>query len=181
MENASLASGADACCDSAYGYAIRGVAVRPRFPSSALAKLVPPTLDFDTIIGIRRLATRKEDQMDDKAVVWMGSSKKDLLAMPEEVIKTFGHALGFAQNGLAYPDAKTLTQFKPVAIEILEDHDSDTYRAVYTAKYDDIVYVLHCFKKKSTNGANLPKQDKETIEKRLKAVVALENAKRKTA
>lgn len=117
--------------------------------------------------------------MDEKSVVWMGSSKKDLLAMPEAVIKTFGHALSLAQNGLAYPDAKTLTQFKPAVIEILEDHDSDTYRAVYTAKYGDTVYVLHCFKKKSTSGANLPKQDKETIGKRLKAVTALEDAKRK--
>ena len=56
--------------------------------------------------------------MDDKAVVWMGSSKRDLLSMPEDMVKAFGHALDLEQNGLVYPDAKTLTQFKPLAIEI---------------------------------------------------------------
>ncbi len=78
------------------------------------------------------------------------------------------HALGLAQNGLTYPDAKSLKQFKSVVIEILEDHDTDTYRAIYTAKFDEIVYVLHCFKKKSTSNVNLPKRDKETIEARLR-------------
>jgi len=116
--------------------------------------------------------------MDEKTIEWMGSSKKDLLAMPETVVNTFGYALGLAQNGLSYPDAKTLTQFKPVSIEILEDHDTDTYRAVYTAKYEDTIYVLHCFKKKSTNDSNLPKRDRETIEARLKEVRAIEAAKR---
>lgn len=116
--------------------------------------------------------------MDDKSIVWMGSSKKDLLEMPEPVVNTFGHALGLAQNGLTYPDAKTLSQFKPVAIEILEDHDGDTYRAVYTAKFDDTIYVLHCFKKKSTNDRNLPKRDKETIEARLRDVKTIEEARR---
>jgi phage-related protein len=96
----------------------------------------------------------------------------------QHVRKTFGHALGLAQNGLTYPDAKTLSQFKPAAIEILEDHDGDTYRAVYTAKFDDAIYVLHCFKKKSTKDRNLPKRDKETIEARLKEVKLIEDAKR---
>ena len=116
--------------------------------------------------------------MDEKTIEWMGSSKKDLLAMPKEVVNTFGHALGLAQNGLAFPDAKTLKQFKPTAIEILEDFDTNTYRAVYTAKFDDTIYVLHCFKKKSTSDSNLPKRDKETIEARLKEVKAIEDAKR---
>ena len=55
-----------------------------------------------------------------------GNSKKDLLAMPETVVNTFGYALGLAQNGLSYPDAKTLTQFKSAVVEVLEDHDTDT-------------------------------------------------------
>lgn len=54
--------------------------------------------------------------MDDKAIAWMGSSKKDLFAMPEAVVNTFGYALGLAQNGLSYPDAKTLTEFKSVMV-----------------------------------------------------------------
>ena len=117
--------------------------------------------------------------MDAKRIEWMGSSKKDLLAMPEPVINTFGYALGLAQNGLSYPDAKTLTQFKSAVVEVLEDHNSDTFRAVYTARFEDIVYVLHCFKKKSPKQSELPKRDKETIELRLREVMAIEDAKRK--
>ena len=117
--------------------------------------------------------------MDAKRIEWMGSSKKDLLAMPEPVINTFGYALGLAQNGLSYPDVKTLTQFKTAVVEVLEDHKSDTFRAVYTARFEDTVYVLHCFKKKSPKQSELPKRDKETIELRLREVMAIEDAKRK--
>jgi phage-related protein len=117
--------------------------------------------------------------MDDKQIAWMGSSKKDLLAMPEAVVNTFGYALGLAQNGLSYPDAKTLTHFKSAVVEVLEDHDTDTYRAVYTARFADVVYVLHCFKKKSSRQSELPKRDRETIEARLKDVAAIEDARRK--
>lgn len=117
--------------------------------------------------------------MDDKELDWRGSSYKDLMEMPEPVRKTFGHALGLAQNGLRYSDDKGLAGFKPASIEILEDYDGDTYRAVYTAHYDDVVYVLHCFKKKSTQGRNLPKADKETIERRLAEVRRIEAEKAK--
>lgn len=117
--------------------------------------------------------------MDAKRIEWMGNSKKDLLAMPEPVINTFGYALGLAQNGLSYPDAKTLTQFKSAVVEVLEDHNSDTFRAVYTARFEDAVYVLHCFKKKSAKQSELPKRDKETIELRLREVTVIEDAKRK--
>lgn len=118
--------------------------------------------------------------MDDKQMAWMGSSKKDLLAMPEAVVNTFGYALGLAQNGLSYPDAKTLTQFKSVVVEVLEDYDTDTYRAIYTARFADMIYVLHCFKKKSSRQSELPKRDRETIEARLRDVTAIEDAKRKS-
>ena len=98
--------------------------------------------------------------MDEKEIDWRGSSYRDLMEMPEGVRKTFGYALSLAQNGMRHPDTKQLTGFKPATIEILEDDDGDTYRGVYTAHYEDIVYVLHCFKKKSTRGRNLPKADK---------------------
>lgn len=117
--------------------------------------------------------------MDEKAIAWMGSSKKDLLAMPETVVNTFGYALGLAQNGLNYPDAKTLTQFKYPVVEILEDHNTDTFRAVYAARFPDTVYVLHCFKKKSSRQSELPKRDRETIEARLKDAMAIESANSK--
>jgi phage-related protein len=115
--------------------------------------------------------------VDEKDVDWRGSSYKDLLAMPEKVRKTFGYALGLAQNGLRHPDTKTLTGFKPALVEILEDDDGDTYRSVYTIQFADVVYVLHCFKTKSTKDRNLPKQDRETIEARLAEVRRIEAEK----
>lgn len=117
--------------------------------------------------------------MDERAIDWRGSSYKDLCDMPEQVRQTFGYALGLAQNKLRYEDAKTLAGFKPALVEILEDDDGDTYRAVYTAHYEDVVYVLHCFKKKSTAGSNLPKRDKETIDARLAEVRRIEADKAK--
>ena len=117
--------------------------------------------------------------MDEKEIDWRGSSYRDLMEMPEGVRKTFGYALSLAQNGMRHPDTKQLTGFKPATIEILEDDDGDTYRSVYTAHYEDIVYVLHCFKKKSTRGRNLPKADKETIEGRLAEVRQIEAKKAK--
>ena len=118
--------------------------------------------------------------MEERSIDWRGSSFKDLCAMPEAVRKTFGYALGLAQNGLPYEDAKTLGGFNPALVEILEDDDGDTYRAVYTARYADVIYVLHCFKKKSTSGRNLPKRDKQTIDARLAEVKRIE-AKRAKA
>ena len=115
--------------------------------------------------------------MDERSIDWRGSSYKDLCEMPETVRKTFGYALGLAQNSLPYEDAKTLAGFKPALVEVLEDDDGDTYRAVYTAHFADVVYVLHCFKKKSTSGRNLPKRDRQTIEARLAEVKKIEAEK----
>lgn len=115
--------------------------------------------------------------MDEREIDWRGSTFKDLLGMPAKVRKTFGFALGLAQNNLPYEDAKTLSGFKPALVEILEDDDGDTYRAVYTAHFEDVVYVLHCFKKKSTKGRSLPSRDKETIEVRLAEVRKIEAEK----
>lgn len=117
--------------------------------------------------------------MDDREIDWRGSSYKDLCGMPIRVRQTFGFALGLAQNNLPFDDAKTLSAFKPALVEVLEDDDGDTYRAVYTAHFADVVYVLHCFKKKSTKGRALPSRDKETIEARLAEVKRLEAAKAK--
>jgi phage-related protein len=75
-------------------------------------------------------------ELDDKEVDWRGSSKKDLLEMPEGVRQTFGFAIGCAQNSIPYEEAKPLEGFKPLLVELLEDDDGDTYRAVYTAHYE---------------------------------------------
>ena len=117
--------------------------------------------------------------MDEREISWRGGAYKDLCDMPAKVRQTFGFALGLAQNNLPYEDAKTLSGFKATLVEILEDDDGDTYRAVYTAHFEDTVYVLHCFKKKSTKGRSLPSRDKETIEARLAEVKKIEAEKAK--
>lgn len=106
---------------------------------------------------------------------WVGSAKKDLAAMPGDVQDLFGYALHLAQAGGKHVQAKPLKGFGGAGVlEVVEDHQGDTYRAVYTVRYAAAVYVLHCFQKKSTRGIATPKPDMDLITFRLKAVVALE-------
>ena len=80
-----------------------------------------------------------------------------------------GYTLDFAQQGKKYVDAKPLRGFGEAGVlEIMDDYDGDTYRAVYTVKFAEAVYVLHCFQKKSKQGIATPKQDIDLIERRLK-------------
>lgn len=106
-----------------------------------------------------------------KALRWIASSKKDLMAMPETVQDTFGYALHLAQMGQKHPDAKPLKGFGGAGVvEVVEDFQGDAYRAVYTVRYAEAVYVVHCFQKKSTQGIATPKPDVELIKSRLKAI-----------
>ena len=106
-----------------------------------------------------------------KPLRWVASSKKDLMAMPEEVQDTFGYALHLAQVGQKHPDAKPLKGFGGTGVlEVVEDFQGDAYRAVYTVRYAKAVYVVHCFQKKSTQGIATPKPDVELIKSRLKAI-----------
>lgn len=90
--------------------------------------------------------------------------------MPEDV---FGFALHLAQTGKKHANAKPLRGFGGAGVlEVVEDHLGDTYRAVYTVKIDDAVYVLHCFQKKSKQGIETPKHDMDLIRERLKAAQA---------
>jgi len=101
---------------------------------------------------------------------WIASTKKDLLAMPEEVRDTFGYALHLAQAGGRHAQAKPLKGFGSTGVlEVLEDADGGTYRAVYTVHLGNAIYVLHCFQKKSTHGIATPKPDRVLIRSRLKA------------
>ncbi len=98
--------------------------------------------------------------------------------MPDDVQDTFGYALHLAQAGSKHGQAKPLKGFGGAGVlEVVEDHQGDTYRAVYTVRYAQAVYVLHCFQKKSTHGIATPKPDIDLIEARLKAVAALEKDK----
>ena len=99
----------------------------------------------------------------------MGSAKRDLLAMPEEVQQVFGFALFQAQVGRQHPAAKPLKGFGSAGIlEVVEDWSGNAYRAVYTVRFADAVYVLHCFEKKSKRGIETPKREIDLIHERLK-------------
>jgi phage-related protein len=104
-----------------------------------------------------------------KHVLWVGSSKKDLMAMPDEVKSAFGFALYLAQQGKKHQNAKPLKGFSGAGVlEVIEDNLGDTFRAVYTVKIAERIYVLHCFQKKSKRGIETPKQEIDLIRDRLK-------------
>ena len=103
-----------------------------------------------------------------KPIEWISSSRNDLRKFPEEVQQMVGFALYRAQLGKKHPDAKPLKGFNGAGVlEIVEDFDGDTYRAVYTVKFEEIIYVLHAFQKKSKRGITTPKKDIDLIEARL--------------
>lgn len=104
-----------------------------------------------------------------KPCEFIGSSKDDLSAMPVEVKETVGFAIFMAQLGDKHPAAKPLRGFGGAGIlEVVEDFDGDTYRAVYTVKFTGVVYVLHAFQKKSKHGQKTPQHDIELIKQRLR-------------
>ena len=104
-----------------------------------------------------------------KPLAWVGSAKRDLLALPEEVIDAFGYALYVAQTGKKHEKAKALHGFGSAGIlEIVEDWQGNAYRAVYTVRFSAAVFVLHVFKKKAKQGIATPRQDMELIRERLK-------------
>lgn len=105
-----------------------------------------------------------------KNIHWIASSYRDLCESPEEVRKVFGFALYLAQTGGKHTDAKPLKGFHSAGVlEVVEDHVGDTYRAVYTVRFSDAIYVLHVFQKKSKKGIATPEKDIELIKSRLKA------------
>ncbi len=115
--------------------------------------------------------------MDDtpslRSLMWVAGSKRDLLAMPDEVQDVFGYALHLAQAGLKHSQAKPLRgQGSAALLEVVEDWQGDTYRAVYTVRFSAAVYVLHCFQKKATKGIATPKPDLDLIAARFKAAEA---------
>lgn len=115
-----------------------------------------------------------------KPVIWIGSSRKDLRSLPAPVQDYIGYALYLAQLGGKHRDAKTLSGFGGASVqEIVVDYDRDTYRAVYTVRFPDRIYVLHAFKKKSKSGIAMPKSDLELIERRLKQAQQMERDRRK--
>jgi len=105
---------------------------------------------------------------DEKPLFWVSSSKRDLLAMPEPVVRELGTALGVAQDGDKHPVAKPWKGEGPGVLEIVSNFDGDTFRAVYTVRLPKAVYVLHCFQKKSPSGIRTARTDVDLIRARLK-------------
>jgi phage-related protein len=106
-----------------------------------------------------------------KPLHWVGSSKRDLISLPPPVVDLFGFALYLAQDGKKHEQAKPLRGFGSAGVlEVLEDWDRSTYRAVYTVRFGNAVFVLHVFQKKSKRGAATPKADIDLIRERLKVV-----------
>jgi phage-related protein len=86
--------------------------------------------------------------------------------MPADVRDIFGYALYEAQRGKDPPAAKRLKGELGGLIELVDDFDGDTYRAVYTVKLAGVVYVLHVFQKKSTRGIATPRREIALIKAR---------------
>lgn len=111
--------------------------------------------------------------MDTKPLEWIGSSKKDLKAFPDNVRSTFGQALFEAQKGYKHEAVKAMQGFGSAGmLEVVENDEAGTYRAVYTVRFSKVVYVLHCFQKKSTRGIKTSQQDIDLIKSRLKLAAA---------
>jgi len=105
-----------------------------------------------------------------KPLDFIGSSREDVREFPDEVKQDIGYALFEAQRGQKPEAAKPLKGFGGAGVlEIIERFDGDTYRAVYTVQFREVVYVLHCFRKKSQSGIKTPQQDIELIRRRLRA------------
>lgn len=95
---------------------------------------------------------------------------KDLRDFPDDPRRVVGHAIDQAQQGGKDPSAKPMKGYRGAGVlEIVDDHDGDTYRAVYTVRFPGAVYVLHAFQKKSKKGIATPQTEIDLIEKRLKS------------
>ncbi|KPF62122.1 hypothetical protein IP69_21110 [Bosea sp. AAP35] len=112
--------------------------------------------------------TRQPPPLREKPLHWVGSSKRDLLAFPAEVVCDMGYALGVAQLGGKHPHAKPWKGEGPGVLEVVESFDGDTFRAVYTVRFEEAIYVLHCFQKKSPTGKRTASLDVELIGERLR-------------
>lgn len=109
-----------------------------------------------------------------KPLIWRGTSKRDFAAFPQHAQRDMGYALFLAQMGERHPTrSRILRGFAGAAVvEIRESHEGNAYRAIYTVRYADAVYVLHAFQKKSKAGVATPKFEIRVVENRLRALVS---------
>ena len=112
-----------------------------------------------------------------RPLLWVASSKRDYRRFPPRVQDNLGFELFLAQTGQRPPSAKPLKGLGSGTVELVKDFEGNTYRAVYTVRFKEAVYVLHAFQKKSKRGIATPRRDIDLIETRLKDV-ALDHAER---
>ena len=104
-----------------------------------------------------------------KPLRWVGRSLEDMRSLPLAVRRDVGYALQFAQAGTKHPSAKPLSGFGGAGVlEVVENDDGSTYRAVYTVRFEGVVYVLHVFQKKSRSGTATPKKEIDLVRARLR-------------
>lgn len=104
-----------------------------------------------------------------KPVEWLGSTLGDLRVLPDPVQDDFGYALYLAQTGDKHPRAKPLRGHHGSGVlEVVQQHDTQAYRAIYTVRFREAVYVLHVFQKKSRSGIATPGAEMGVVEARLK-------------
>jgi phage-related protein len=106
---------------------------------------------------------------NEKPLYWVGSSLKDLSKFPRDVQRSIGFALSAAQYGGKHPSSKPWKGEGPGVMEVVKDSDGDTYRAVYTVRFENAVYVLHAFQKKSPHGIATRQSDVDLVRERLKS------------
>jgi phage-related protein len=114
------------------------------------------------------------EQSIPRPVVWIGSAKDDVSALPPPVKISFGHRLNEVQEGRMPLDTKALRQFGAGVLELRERFDGNAYRLMYVVALKKAIYVLHAFMKKSQSGIGLPKPDADLVEARLKRARALD-------
>jgi phage-related protein len=112
---------------------------------------------------------RSRNAPGERPLFWAGTSKRDLLDFPEAIKDEIGVALSVAQFGGKHPSAKPWKGEGAAVLEIVEDFRGDTYRALYTVKFEGAVYVLHAFHKKSPKGIRTARSDVKLIARRLKS------------
>lgn len=104
-----------------------------------------------------------------RPLFWVASAKDDLKRFPDDVQDLMGQALLDAQYGDKHPAARPLQGFGSAGVlEIVDDDDGNTFRAIYTVRLRSGVYVLHAFQKKSRHGIKTDLQDMELVRARLR-------------
>ncbi|MEI6669850.1 MAG: type II toxin-antitoxin system RelE/ParE family toxin [Acidobacteriota bacterium] len=108
-----------------------------------------------------------------KPVIWMGDSLERLQEFPATVQDEIGYAIYLAQIGEKHVHAKPLRGLGPGVLEVVSDHRGDTFRAIYAVRFQDRVYVLHAFQKKSKKGIATPQPDFALLKHRLARAATL--------